>query len=127
MHICMCIFLAQDASCDNCISTRTCRTTTGNYALQFTKLFIDHESNSPCELEYSNGTLVPDASLMEGRCIELLPNSNYTIRCPICQDNYDILYVLLITNDIENCSSLGKHWLATVRTYVVSLYVNINV
>ena len=123
MHICMCIFLAEDASCTGCINATTCRTTTGNYALQFTKLFIDHESNSPCELEYSNGTLVPDVTLMEGRCIELLPNFNYSIRCPICQDNYDILYAILIPNDIENCSSLGNHWLAMY----VSLYVNIHV
>ena len=123
MHICMCTFLAEDASCDSCINATTCTTTTGNYALQFTKLFIDHESNSPCELEYSNGTLVPDVTLIEGRCIELLPNFNYSIRCPICQDNYDILYVILIPNDIENCSSLGNHWLAMH----VSLYVNIHV
>ena len=115
------MFLAQDATCGGCFNETTCRTTTGNYALQFTKLFIDHQSNSPCELEYSNGTLVPDVTLMEQRCIELLPNFNYSIRCPICQDNYDVLYVILITDDIENCSSLGKHWLA------ISLYVNIYV
>ena len=119
----MCTFLAEDASCDNCISTRTCTTSTGNYALQFTKLFIDHESNSPCELEYSNGTLVPDVTLMEGRCIELLPNLGYSIRCAVCQNHYDIFYVILIPNDIENCSSLGNHWLAMY----VSLYVNIHV
>ena len=125
MHICMCIFLAEAASCTGCFNSTSCRTSTGNYALQFTKLFIDHESNSPCELEYSNGTLVPDVSLMEGRCIELLPNFNnsLTIRCPICQDNYHVLYVILIPNDIENCSSLGNHWLAMY----VSLYVNIHV
>ena len=98
----MFIFLARDY-CNGCINATICRTPSGNYNFQFVKLFIDG-SNNPCELEYLNGTQV----LMEGRCTELFPNFNYSMHCPICQDVYHINFMILIPNDIENCSNLGK-------------------
>ena len=102
----MCILLAEDLNCDGCINTTSCRLPTGSYFIHFVKLFID-ELNSPCEL-YLNGRLVLDVTLMEGRHIELLPNCSYSIRCYICQDIYEIRYTILVPNDTENCSNLGK-------------------
>ena len=106
----MCIFLAQDLNCNGCINTTICRTPTATYFVHFMKLFID-ESDSPCEL-YLNGRLVLGVTLVEGRHIEMLPNSSYSIRCYICQDIYEIRYTILVPNDTENCSNLSKCYIA---------------
>ena len=103
---CMFTFLAQRRSCDGCISTRICRATTGKYLLQFTKLFDQSLLAGDCGLHFTNH-LLPNGTLTEEMCVELLPNFNYSILCPICYPNTrDIHYEIPIFN-IENCSSSG--------------------
>ena len=104
-YVHMFTFLAQSTSCDGCISTRICRATTGKYLLQFTKLFDQSLLAGDCGLHFTNH--LPNGTLTEEMCVELLPNFNYSILCPICHPNTrDIHYEIPIFN-IENCSNSG--------------------
>ena len=96
---------ASGISCDGCIDATVCRDTTGSYLFQFSKLF--DQSNSLCELEFPNGTLVPDVTLMEGKCVELPPNFNYSMLCSICPGDRFTIYYTVLTSNIEDCSN-GK-------------------
>ena len=108
-HVCMCVitFIAQNISCDGCVSVTTCRPTTGGYLMQFSKLF--DQSNSPCELYYYlNGTPISNGTLTEGKCTDLPPDSNYSMLCPICPKGLLAIYYEILTSNIEDCFN-GKY------------------
>ena len=107
-HACMCVitFIAQNISCDGCVRVTICRPTTGGYLMQFSMLF--NQSNSPCELYYLNGSTVSNVTLIEGKCTDLPPNSNYSMLCPICPNGHLDIYYEILTSNIEDCSN-GKY------------------
>ena len=116
IYMCIVILTASGVSCDGCIDATICRDATGSYFFQFLKHF--DQSNTPCEIEFANGTLVSNVTLMEGKCEELPPHFNYSILCPICPgDLYTIYYTVLFSN-IEDCSN-GKYYI-TVRNNCTS-------
>ena len=90
----------------NCISASVCTTSSGPY-LNFSRLFNHSLSISPCEL-YLNVDIAHD-SLNEEACVELSSQMNYSIICPIC--NQDILYKIPNSAflNTEDCSNAGMH------------------
>ena len=122
IYICIFIFTASGVSCDGCIDATICSDTTGSYFFQFSTLF--DQSNTPCEIEFPNGTLVPNVTLMEGKCEELPANFNYSILCHICPgDLYTIYYTVLFSN-IEDCSN-GKYYITIRKNCTSSLALTV--
>ena len=108
----MCIiftFLEQRMSCDGCISTTICTTTTGKCRLRFSKLF---NLSSQCELhvDFLNGTRNVN-TFTEGKYMDLLPNSSYYIQChtPTCPNVRRDIYYIIPTSIVEDCSNSGKY------------------
>jgi len=80
-------------------------TTTGIY-LNFSRLFDQSISISPCEL-LVNGEF--NVEIGEVKCVKVFSNSNYSIRCPIC--NREIHHVIpnsIFSNNVEDCYDSGK-------------------
>ena len=117
---CIVVLTASRVSCDGCIDATVCRDTTGSYLFQFSKLF--DQSNTPCELKFPNGTLVSDVTLMEGKCVKLPPNSNYSMLCPICPGDLYTIYYTVLTSNIKDCP-YGKHYIILRKVCTVCSYV----
>lgn len=105
-HVCIIFMLANGeiVSCDGCINATMCRANTGNYLLQFSKLF-DQSNNPPCELFYLDRRPVINVTLTEGKCIPIPPNFSYYIQCPICHQVGIEIYHTIFFSDIKNCSN----------------------
>ena len=99
-------FLALSTSCDGCINATICRATTGKYLYRFSiLLYFPYQSTMPpCELRLIGTTSIVE--ITEGQCVDLLPNSSYSMQCLICPDN-DIYYAIP-TSNVEDCSNSGK-------------------
>ena len=104
-------FSALEESCEKCISTRVCKNNTGTY-LRFSKHYKPSLSMVPCDL-YLNNDMV-QSSITEEMFVEISPQSNYSIRCPICDHEiyyeiphftfFNIPYCSIVTGMYCNCS-----------------------
>ena len=110
-------------SCGNCINARLCMSSGVTY-LNFSVLFNRSLSPSPCEL-YSN---IAPIGLTERRCVELSSNMNYSIVCPICEQQE--VYYKIPNNaffNIEDCSDSGTYLLMKhVCTYTICMYISLH-
>ena len=105
----VCILLASGGeNCENCFSVRVCGNKAGTY-LNFTRLFNHLLLQGSCEL-YLNSEIA-HYSITDDTCVELSSNSNYTLVCPVCNQNVsaDIYYEIpnSIFFSIEDCSNSG--------------------
>ena len=109
------IFSAQDQSCEACFNTRICVTTAGWY-LNSTILFDKSLLSGPCKL-LLNGTIT-NVTIMEQSNVEVFPNSNYSIWCPLCLGgiNYAISYNTF--TDVEDCSNVGMYLYIYTYAYI---------
>ena len=101
------LFLDQDQSCDDCISTRVCIIAARTY-LTFTLLFNQSLIHSECEL-LLNGH--PSQTITEQSCVDVqdVSSNNYSIQCPICQQGDQNINHVIRNSNFTNCSDSGKH------------------
>ena len=88
-------------------------TDTGTY-LNFSQLYNHSLTPSPCELYLNDYTI---DILTEEMCLNLFSNMNYSIRCPICDQQFYYEITNNVFSDIEDCSDSGTH------IYIYILYL----
>ena len=101
-------FSGSNEGCGKCFSARVCENSTGTY-LNILRLFNRSLTISPCEL-YSNTYDIVNFNVTEEMCINISSNLNYSILCPIC--NQDIYYEIpnSIFANTEDCLGSGKYY-----------------